>query len=111
MLSNSLNEVSETSAATSFIPSSSLPTRLIIFPIGVNLTSTILLGTWLNDTCIPKPNGLRWVPGRAGQFCELALVVKGVVAILNEYVLREKTVAGQMQVLPPGKWTSEQRDR
>jgi hypothetical protein len=66
MPSNSLNKVSETPAATSFISLSLSPTRLIIFPIGINLTSIVLLGTWLNNTCIPKPTGFRWVPGRAG---------------------------------------------
>jgi hypothetical protein len=110
MPSNSLNEVSETPAATSFISLSLLLARLIIFPTGINLTSIVLLGTWLNNTCTPKPTSFRWVPGRAGQFCELALVIKGVTAILNEYVLREMTAIGQMQILPLGKWTSEQRD-
>jgi hypothetical protein len=103
MPSNSLNKMSKTPAATSFISLSLLPARLIIFPTGVNLTSTVLLGTWLNNACTPKPTSLRWVPGQAGQFYELTLVVKGVIAILNKYVLREMTAIGQMQILPLGK--------
>jgi hypothetical protein len=59
MLSNSLNKVSETPAVISFISLSLLLVCLIIFPTGVNLISIILLGTWLNNTCIPKPTGFR----------------------------------------------------
>jgi hypothetical protein len=66
MFSNSLNKVSKTLAVISFISLSLSLVRLIIFPTGVNLTSTVLLGTWLNDTCIPKPTGFRWVPGQIG---------------------------------------------
>jgi hypothetical protein len=45
ILSNSLNKVSETPAAISFIFLSPLPARLIIFLIGINLTFIVLLGT------------------------------------------------------------------
>jgi hypothetical protein len=96
MPSNSLNKVSKTPTAISFISLFLLFACLIIFPIGVNLTSIVLLGTWLNNTCIPKPTSFRWVPGRVGQFYELALVIKGVIAILNKYILREITAIGQI---------------
>jgi hypothetical protein len=66
MPSNFLNKVSETPVTISFISLSLLLVRLIIFLIGVNLMSIILLGTWFNNTCIPKPTGFRWVPGQAG---------------------------------------------
>jgi hypothetical protein len=59
MFSNSFNKVSETPAAISFISLSLLLIRLIIFPTGVNLTSIVLLGTWLNNTCIFKPTSFR----------------------------------------------------
>jgi hypothetical protein len=52
---NSLNKVSETPIAISFISLSLLPVYLIIFPIGVNLMFIVLLGTWLNNTYILKP--------------------------------------------------------
>jgi hypothetical protein len=55
MLSNSLNKVSETPTITSFISLFLSPARLIIFPTGVNLMFIVLLGTWLNNTCILKP--------------------------------------------------------
>jgi hypothetical protein len=57
MLSNSFNKVSETPATISFISLSLSPARLIIFLIGVNLMFIVLLGTWLNNTCTPKPTG------------------------------------------------------
>jgi hypothetical protein len=66
MPSNSLNKVSETPATISFISLSLSLARLIIFPTGVNLTSIILLSTWFNNTCIPKPTGFCWMPGRVG---------------------------------------------
>jgi hypothetical protein len=57
MPSNSLNKVSKTPAVISFIFLFLLFVCLIIFPIGINLTFIILLGTWLNNTYIPKPTG------------------------------------------------------
>jgi hypothetical protein len=89
MPSNSLNKISETPATISFISLFPSPARLIIFPTGVNLMSIVLLGTWFNNTYIPKPTSFRWISGRINQFCELALVIKSITAILNEYVLRE----------------------
>lgn len=110
MPSDSLNQVSCTPAVTSTSPPP-LPPRLIIFPKGIKLTSTPMIGTWLNNTCIPKPVGLRWVPGLAGKYCELALVVRGITTILSEYVLREWSAIGLNEVLAPSFWTPEQRDR
>lgn len=107
----SLDEVSDAPAVTFLSSSILLPTQLILFPRGIKLTSTPLIGTWLNNTCTPKPVGLRWVPGPAGKYCELALVAKGITAVLNEYILREWTTAGLHEVLAPSFWTSEQRDR
>jgi hypothetical protein len=59
MLSNSLNKVSETPAVISFIFLFPLLIHLIIFLIGINLMFIILLGTWFNNTCIPKPTSFR----------------------------------------------------
>jgi hypothetical protein len=55
MPSNSLNKVSETPAIIFFIFLSLSPACLIIFLTEVNLIFIVLLGTWLNNTYIPKP--------------------------------------------------------
>jgi hypothetical protein len=103
MPSNSLNKVSEIPVTTSFISLFLLPACLIIFPTGINLIFIVLLSTWFNDIYIPKPTGFCWVPGQAGQFYELALVVKSITTILNKYVFREMTTIKQIQILPPSK--------
>jgi hypothetical protein len=59
MFSNSLNKVSEILTTIFFISLSLLLARLIIFLIGVNLIFIVLLDTWLNNTCIPKPTSFR----------------------------------------------------
>lgn len=108
----SINEVPSTPLTNSFTYPPNIPTRLIVFPKGVKLTSTPMIGLWLNTSCTPKPVGLSWVYGPEGKFCQLALVVKGVNAIVNECIIREWSSVGiQSEVPPPRSWTPEQQDR